>query len=258
MKSSLSLLLLLLLGFATRLSAQPPAGVRPSPWSVGVIAITDSQPYADAGGIVRVFPSVVYQGERLQVLGPLVRYQLYRNEWVSFSAIAAVEFSPYEEEDSPILNGLDEPDPTLIAGISSRLSLSKLTRIPLSLVFSAEGDVLGEHNGLQATAGASYRLGTPRQPLSGAIGFGVLLQDENWTNYFVGVPLAKQTEERPAYDASSSVNPYLALRMMYRMNRNWSLMGLARLEWLDDSWSESPLVSDDTRTVTFVGLNYTF
>jgi outer membrane protein len=250
--------LTLLIRFSPEAGAQPPPGARPSPWSVGALVITDSQPYTDADGIVRVLPSVVYRGERLEVLGPLVRYRLFRNEWWDVHAIGAVEFSPYEEDDSPVLNGLDEPDPTLIAGVTGRFSLEPLLGKPLSLTVSTEGDVLGEHGGYQATFGASYRLGSPRQTFSGGLGAGVLLQDENWTNYFVEVPLARQTETRPAYEASSSVNPYLALRVMIRFNRNWSLMGLARLEWLDDSYTDSPLVSDDTRTITFVGLNYSF
>lgn len=252
------LCLIFMLSLTPEAGAQPPPGARPSPWSVGALVITDSQPYTDADGIVRVLPSVVYRGERLEVLGPLVRYRMFRNEWWDVHAVGAVEFSPYEEDDSPVLKGLDEPDPTLIAGVSGRFSLEPLLGKPLSLVFTAEGDVLGEHSGYQATAGAAYRLGSPRQTFSGGLGFGVLLQDDNWTNYFVEVPLASQTETRPAYEASSSVNPYLALRVMVRINRNWSLMGLARLEWLDDSYTDSPLVSDDTRTITFVGLNYTF
>ena len=237
---------------------QPPQMERPSPWSVGVIVLTDSQPYTNADGIVRVFPSVVYRGEKLQVLGPLVRYKFYKNDWVTLNANAAVQFTPYEEGDSDILNGLDEPDPTLIGGVSARVSLRQLDLPMLSLTFTAEGDLLGEHNGLQATAGAEYTFGKPWLPLSGGLGAGVLVQDENWTDYFVGVPVSKQTEDRAAYDASSSVNPYLTFRLMFRVTPSWSLMGIARLELLDPSYTDSPLVSDDTRTTTFVGLNYTF
>lgn len=240
------------------LTAQPPGTSRPSPWSVGAIMLTDSQPYRDAGGVVRAFPSVVYRGERLQVLGPLVRYKLYQNNWVTLHGNLAVEFSPYEEGDSPILEGLDEPDTTLIAGLSGRLSLKEVNLPNWSLNVTAEGDVLGEHDGFQLTAGGSYAFGSPWAPFSGGLGAGVLLQDENWTDYFVGVPVSKETPEREAYEASSSVNPYVALRLMYLINRNWSVMGLARLEWLDDSWTDSSIVADDTRTVTFLSLNYTF
>lgn len=240
------------------LSAQPPGATRPSPWSVGAIMLTDSQPYKDAGGIVRAFPSVVYRGERLQVLGPLVRYKLFQNDWITLHGNLAVEFSPYEEDDSFILEGLDEPDTTLIAGVSGRLSLAELNLPNWSLNFTAEGDVLGEHDGFQVTAGGNYAFGSPWAPFSGGLGAGVLLQDENWTNYFVGVPEDKETAERQAYEASSSVNPYVTLRLMYLINRNWSVMGLARLEWLDESWTDSSIVADDTRTVTFVSLNYTF
>lgn len=259
MKNSISLVsilfVILLSGVA---GAQPPEGARPSPWSVGVMMLTDSQPYKDAGGIVRVLPSVVYRGERLRVLGPLVQYQFYRDERLTLNANAAFQFTPYDEDDSRIFEGMDEPDPTVVVGLDGRISLQDILSPKFSLLFTAEGDVLNEHNGVQLTLGGSYSLGHPRAPISGGLGAGLLWQSANWTNYFVGVPLKSQTEERPAYEASSSVNPYISIRLMYNFNRNWSVMGIARMEWLDNSWTDSPLVADDTRTVTFVGLNYTF
>lgn len=258
MKPRLPLLLFSALLGCLVLHAQPPQGGPPSPWSVGVFVSTDSQPYKDASGIVRVLPSVVYRGERLQVRGPLVQYRLYRNDWVTLNANAALQFSPFENDDSFVLADLEEPDPTLLAGLDARLSLRDLLGPRWSLFFTAEGDVLGEHNGFQFTAGGSYSLGSPRSPLSGGVGAGVLLQDGNWVNYFAEVPIRNATESRPAYDASSAMNPYISFRFLYLINRNWSLLGIARLEWLDEAWSDSPIISDDTRTTSFVALNYTF
>lgn len=239
-------------------SAQPPQASRPSPWSVGILMLTDSQPYRGADENIRVLPSVIYRGERLKVLGPLVQYLVFKNDVLTLNANAAFQFTPYEEDDSAFLRGMDEPDPTLLAGLDARISLGSLLSPGWSMLLTAEGDVLDEHGGFQLTVGGSYSFGSPRGPISGGVGAGVLVQDANWTNYFVGVPLSSATEDRATYDASSSLNPYLAVRGMYVINRNWSLMGIARIEWLDDSWTDSSILSDDTRTVTFLGLNYTF
>ena len=86
-------LLVLFLTATLALRAQPP-GVEPSPWSAGILVMTDSQPCKDASGIVRVLPSVVYRGERLSVQGPLVQYLLYRNEWLTLNGNAAFQFAP--------------------------------------------------------------------------------------------------------------------------------------------------------------------
>ena len=244
-------------GVMLLLFSQPP-GVRPSPWSAGVFVMTDSQPYKDASGIVRVLPSVVYRGERLTVQGPLVQYLLFRNEWVTLNGNAALQFAPYEEDDSFVLIGLDEPDPTLLAGLDANLSFAELGLSDLSLFFTAEGDVLGEHSGTQLTAGVRYALGSPRNKLSGGIGAGILFQDGNWVDYFVEVPEDKATFSRPAYSASSAMNPYISLRAFWRFHSSWSLLAIARLDWLDEEWTDSSIVSDDTRTQTIVALNYTF
>ena len=235
-----------------------PSGIRPSPWSAGVFVMTDSQPYKDASGIVRVLPSVVYRGERLKVQGPLVQYLLYKNDWLELNGNAAFQFAPYEEDDSFVLIGLEEPDPTLLAGLDARIKLTDLFGPKWSVVITAEGDVLGEHSGTQLTAGISYALGHPRAPISGGIGAGVLFQDSNWVDYFVGVLVDKATETRPAYEGASAVNPYISLRGMWRFNRHWSVLGIARLDFIDEEWTDSPIIADDTRTQIFAALNYTF
>ena len=236
----------------------PPRGGPPSPWSVGVLTTYDSQPYKDVSTKIRVLPSVVYRGERLTITGPLIQYRLFRTENFRIQANAAYQFAPYEADDGRIFDGMDSPSGTMIAGLDMRYSLQDLLSPRWSLLFTAESDVLGEHNGHQVSAGATYNMGSPRNKLSGGVGFGLLYQDENWTDYFVKVPDNKATDLRPAYSAPSSLNPYVSLRGMYILNRNWSIPGIARLDFLDSSWTNSPLVGDNTRTQIFTALNYTF
>ncbi|GEM_PF-1583008 len=239
-------------------SGGPPRGGPPSPWSVGVLTTYDSQPYKDVSTKIRVLPSVVYRGERLSITGPLIQYRLYQTENLTLQANAAYQFAPYEADDGRIFDDMDSPSGTMIAGIDLRYSLADLLSPNWSFLFTAESDTLGEHNGHQISGGFTYNVGSPRNKLSGAIGLGLLYQDQNWTNYFVKVPDNKATDIRPAYSADTSLNPYVSLRGLYILNRNWSILGIARVDILDESWTDSPLVQDSTRTQIFTGINYTF
>jgi len=235
-----------------------PPGGPPSPWSIGVLFTIDTQPYKNVSSKGRVLPSVSYRGERLSINGPLIQYRLFEADRLRVNVNAAYQFAPYEADDGRIFDGMDSPSGTMIAGFDMRYSLADILSPRWSLVFTAESDTLGEHNGHQISAGAAYALGSPRSKLSGGLGFGLLYQDANWTNYFVKVPDNKAIEGRPAYSGSTSLNPYVSLRGMYIINRHWSILGIARLDVLDDSWTDSPLVEDSTRAQVFTALNYTF
>ncbi len=241
------LLLLLLPGLLSH--AQPT-----SPWSAGVMALTDSQPYRGADGRLRAFPFLSYRGPNLEWYGPLLRYAFARPSPWTLRATAQLDFAAYDEDDAPILRGLGDRDPTLLLGLSAETKISS----PWTLRLGAERDALGRHEGAQAHLDLSRAIGSPRAPLSGALSAGLAFQDSRWTRDRVGVPSDKALPSRPAYSPGFSLHPRLAARLLYRLSPHASLSVGVRLELLDDTWRDSPLVSDPTRTETFLTLAFSF
>ncbi|MGA0332650.1 MAG: MipA/OmpV family protein [Kiritimatiellia bacterium] len=236
------------------LFAQAPATVRPSPWSAGVFFLTDSQPYEGAGSSTRVFPTVSYRGERLQWNGPSLQYKLIEKSNWSLSPHLLVSFAPYEEDDAPILEGMGDRSDTLLAGVDWNYRPIP----PLTLLASLDAEIFGAFNGVQATLGMRYALGKPWERLSGSVGAGLLLQNQEWTRYFVGVPAAKATEERPAHSPGESFHPYTSAQLLFQLYKNWSWFTLARVEFLDETWRDSPLIADSYRLLAFTTIQYSF
>lgn len=237
-----------------RVSGQPPGAERPSPWAAGIFVLSDSQPYKGAGRSVRILPSVTYRGERLQWNGPLVQYHLFKGDKSTFSVNGVVQFAPYEQDDAPILEGMGDRSTTFLAGVDWTYR-----PIPsLTILASLDAEVLGAYNGAQAIAGFRYSIGKPWQRVSGSLGAGLLLQDQKWTRYFVGVPLEKATPERPEYSPGDSLHYYTTAQLLIRIYGPWSLFTLARLEFLDETWRDSPLIADEYRLMVFSALNYSF
>lgn len=216
--------------------------------------ISDSQPYAGASRAVRVYPSVNYRGERLQWNGPLLQYDFLIQENWRLGIHSVLQFSPYDETDAPILKGMGDRSDTVLAGIDWRYD-------PFpgwSVLSSLDAEIFGAYDGFQATFGIRRMLGKPWQRVSGSLGAGVLVQDQNWTRYFVGVPMAKATNDRPAYAPSESFHPYIAGQLLVQVYKNWSWFTLVRTEFLDETWRDSPLIADDYRLMAFTALNYSF
>lgn len=236
---------------AFTLSAQPPPA---RPWSVGVFTMTDSQPYKDADGIFRVFPFISYRGPRLEVLGPMVRYRVLAHDGWTLRIRGALDFGAYEEEDSQILEGLGDRKTTLLLGLGINRDLTP----DWSLYLTADRDVLGQHNGLEANTGIARRLGSPRQPLSATLTAGIRFEDERWTRDRVGVPENRSRDDRPAYSPDDSLHPFIAGFILYRLTDRWVSTVALRHEWLDSVYSDSPLVADKTRFTSMFTLSYTF
>ena len=63
---------------------------------------------------------------------------------------------------------------------------------------------------------------------------------------------------RPQYDAGDSTGLTTGLRLNYRLDDRWSLMGMAFLEWLGDEITESPIVDKDYVASFLIGIMYRF
>lgn len=239
----------------TRASGTPGGGrPAPRPWSGGLFMTTDSQPYRDADGIVRVFPFVSYRSRNVEWYGPFIRYRFAEAGGWSFFARGQVDFGAYDEDDSDILRGLGDRSTTVLLGAGVGYELSRRWRVHLS----ADRDVLGAHDGTEAVWGVTRSFGSPFAPFSGSLSAGARFQDKDWTRDRVGVPAERAREGRAAYSPEESLHPYVSMRAMYRFTDRWlASLGL-RYEWLDDSWRDSPLVEDRGRFTTIATLSYAF
>jgi outer membrane protein len=233
------------------LSAQPPA---PRPWSGGVFAATDSQPYRGADGKLRVFPFVSYRSQTLEWYGPFVRYRLTAlSDWHIWLR-GQVDFGAFDESDSPFLEGMGDRSTTLLMGLGVQRNLNP----HWSMSLSADRDVFGAHDGLESVVGITRRIGAPFMPLSGSVSGGVRFQDKRWTRDRVAVSAEQARDNRPEYNPDLSVHPYLSAMGMFRISERWMTTAGLRYEWLDSSWTNSPLVSDRGRLTSIVTFSYLF
>lgn len=216
--------------------------------------MTDSQPYKDADGILRVLPFVSYRGSRLDLLGPMARYRVRVQDGWTLTLRGTLDFGAYKEEDSQILEGLGNRKTTLLLGLGINRDLASAWSVYLNV----DRDVLGQHNGLEANTGIARRIGSPRQPLSATLSTGLRFEDRRWTRDRVGVPEDRSREDRPAYAPDSSLHPFLAAFIIYRVTDRWVGTLALRQEWLDSVYSDSPLVADKTRFTSMFSLSYTF
>ncbi|MFV8783039.1 MipA/OmpV family protein [Microbulbifer sp. SA54] len=222
-------------------------------WGVGIGVIGRSSPYVDSDtNVVKVIPAITYFGERLQWVGPQLRYGVIGSDQFRLAVTAAYRVGVYEEDDSPALQGLGDRDDTLMAGIGLVYEGLKGTEVD----FRYEHDVLDRIGGGAASLTLSRGLQWGNLRVSPSLGVNWLSSD--LATYDFGVPASAELSTRPAYDVGSSVNVEAGIGGLFEITEHWRVVLNLSAEFLDSEISDSPIVADDHVLKGFAAITYTF
>ena len=220
---------------------------------VGVGIIARSSPYRDYNGAVsQVIPAITYNGERLQIFGPQLRFGLVGSGKLRLAATGSYRIGVYDEEDSDFLTGMGDRESTFTAGLAIQAELPG----GIDLSASYEHDVLDRIGGGEARfeLGKSLQWGVVR--FSPAIAF-------NWTsaelsNHDFGVSNAQATAERPAYSLSDVYSVEAGVGVFIEITSDVLIIMNVAAEALSSEVTASPIVSEDYVIKGFAAINYIF
>lgn len=222
-------------------------------WGAGVGVIGKSSPYLDSTeSVSQVIPAISYFGEKLQWLGPNLRYGIYGSGKFRLAVSANYRIGSYEEDDSPVLAGLGDRDDTLMGGLGIQYELP----YGFDMSLNYEHDLLDRIGGGIADIGISrgFQYGVFR--LRPSLFLNWVSSEVN--NYEFGVPESAATSTRPAYSPGSSTSIELGLGTFVELSEDWRLVFNIYGEFLNDAVTASPIVADDTVISGFAGITYTF
>ena len=222
-------------------------------WGLGLGVITRSSPYVESTrDVSQVIPAITYVGERLQWLGPSLRFGIVGSNKLRLALAAEYRVGVYEEADSPFLAGLGDRENTLIAGLGLQYEIAA----------GFELEALYQHDALDRIGGglASVRLsrGIPwgTANIVPQIAYNWLSADMG--NHDFGVPLAAATPERPAYELGSTTSIEAGLGVFVELSEDWRIIVNIAAERLDDEVTRSPIVSDDLVVKGLAVVTYIF
>jgi outer membrane protein len=217
----------------------PIAPPRYEPWAVGLGAVLTSRPYKDADARFVPMPIVAYHGLRLQVFGPVVRYELLRSGPAALAAAAAYRVDGYESDDAPIFEGLPDRSDTVEAGLHGTCGLAPGVRADASW----KHDVLDRHGGSRADL--ALRATLPVGPILVTPEAAVDWISAEAIDYYYGVPAPYAAPGRPAYAPDDAWQPRAGLGLASALGGKW--FGTIRLSgaYLSSEIRDSPLVDEE-------------
>jgi|GEM_PF-701665 outer membrane protein len=176
-----------------------------------------------------------------------VRY-VTDNEW-EFGIVTRVRTLGLGSSDNDEVAGLLERQWTLESA-----PMIGWRRLPVHVGFKAYWEMLDRHDG--GTAELAFSL--PRQFDWGYVVPSVEFRylSDKYADYYYGVQPQESNPTRPEYEPGSAVNPYVAVRVGYRLNSRWMLTGKVGLEFLDATIKDSPIVAKERLWSTTIGVAY--
>lgn len=205
----------------------------------GATLMVNQEIYKGYSSRTNLIPIFGYKGEKLQVYGPFIRYDVAQFSHVKLSLQAAPNFNGFDESDSAFFEGMEERKFSISAGYGVHYKKNDW-----QVSFSNLFDVLNRSGGytMNTSIGRTYRKG----PVFFEPKLSVRYLDRDFADYYYGVRENEVNEFRSAYQVDSAVNTALGLSISTPIFFSGMTRFSVEHTWYDSSISDSPLVEKDT------------
>jgi outer membrane protein len=214
-------------------------------------ALISTKPYIGMDARVYPVPLFAYEGKRWYMRGLIGGYRLLAGEGWSIGPVVQPRFDGYEESDSSALEGMDDRDWSVDAGVV----LSWLTEIGL-FGLSFVTDTLGKHDGQELEF--NYTILFPLGKFDFIPSAGMRWKSENLVGYYYGVRPSEARAGRPAYEGDNALDPFVRVAVRHKLAGRWSLLAAVQYEWLDGEITDSPIVDADGDASFMIGALYSW
>ncbi len=245
--------------------------------SVGIGLVSNPLNQSDNIPLV-LLPSISFYSGDFFIENLEFGYMLNQSEQSSFAILASpsydsiffnrwdpgnvfVDLGGANAVDSPTIEGRPNDQLTVIAPdeLSTR-KFSYLAGVEYSrawndqqLQIAALSDITGVHSGSEIRFAYQHQL---TETIKTTLGF--TWKDKDLTNYYYGVTEQEIVDDRAAYQADSSLNPFGRISYTTQLEGNDSLRASLQYQKLDSQISQSPIVDNDYVVTFFVGRTFRF
>ena len=203
---------------------------------------TNKEIYKDYDRRNLLLPIIGYKGEKFNVYGPFVSYEVEKISGIKILVQAAPRFQGFDDDDSYIFDGMADRKFSMDAGIGLHYK-----KDDWKITFSSMFDVLARSNGMELTSsiGNIFRFGPIF--IEPKITFSYL--DSNHVDYYYGVGIDEINVNRTAYVGQSALNTSIGLSISTPIFLGGYTQININHTWFDSVITDSPLVEDHSTLI---------
>lgn len=222
-----------------------------SNFGLGVVVGSRQRPYKGLDSDTRVLPLISYENSWVRLQGLGATFKLGSVENFSFGLRIDRALNGYKASDAPILAGMEDRKASFWAGPSVQWRTGYV-----NLSGEASADVSGKSKGTQLRFSADHMFRTGRFGFTPRVSVAWL--DRKSVDYYYGVRASEATQERSAYDGSSTANVGVGLRSDFLVAPRQSIFLDLSATRLGNAIKNSPLVDKSTQSGFLLGYLYRF
>ncbi|NMP28180.1 MipA/OmpV family protein [Rahnella sp. SAP-1] len=200
------------------------------------------------------FPLLTWTGDTFYIDGDEAGILAWKDEYNELKIKGLWFDRSYDRGDGNgwAMQQLNNRRTTMMAGVSYQ----RIT--PLGALFGqVAADTLGVSNGIMATL--SWQALLPIEQLAVIPAFGLDWESARQNRYYYGVSDAEsERSSLPAYNPTASLTPWIQMAFDYTFSPRWDGYASARVNFLDQTVTSSPMVDKSQSYVVDVGVNYHF
>lgn len=219
---------------------------------IGIGGIISESKYKGIDKETTVIPLIKYNANNFYIKGIEFGYKEIDTESFKLNYILAPKLSHYDSGDSPYLEGMDDREMTVEAGVSL------VYKLPLiSLGTKIKFDTLGVHKGYDI----GFRIGS-FLPLSKIFfispSYSKVYLSSNLANYYYGVKSSEETSTREAYNVGKTTMNIYGITFIYKLTKDINTNLTITQTKLSDDIKDSPIIKDKDFNTLIMGVSYTF
>jgi outer membrane protein len=215
--------------------------------------ISSPRPYVGADNSILPIPLVELSYKKFYLQGIRAGFHLFEKGDVTLDARARFVFAGLDPDDSPALEGMAERKSSVEGGLALEWRPGKY-----QLSATAYTDLLGRSGGQQVGLDFSRGWTFARYRWGLTPSIGVVWQSSEIVDYYFGVDPEEARPGRPPFQGQSAFNFRAALLVFFRLTARVNMVGLLRVQRLDNEISSSPIVDKPRGYFGLLGVNYTF
>jgi outer membrane protein len=231
---------------ACLIAASISANVQAGELSAGFAINASKSAFIGEGTNTNLLPTVKYDTENFHYFLDIATYTLVGRESEKFSwrvsAVGKLRFLDRDTEDE--LAGMEDRDASLDVGIGFE------SQAPWgNLVLAVIADATSQHEGTEAIVSYSYDY-SPTEKLTFSPSVEVSVYSKKLADYTYGVRASEASIalNRPEYHVDAAGLVTLSLTTSYRLSDRWTLLQLISVTELDETITNSPIVTEDIET----------
>lgn len=217
--------------------------------SIGLGPYVQTQPYEGVKRVITPTPVVFYDNRVVYVRWTRVGLYLAGGENWGFSLTAQPRPYGYSASDSKKLDGMADRE----SGWEAGFAIAGKSKHGF-----AEGMILSDITARSEGTLLRLELGkiVSRGRLTLVPSFMTIYFDSKFNDYYYGVLPDEATVTRSAYQAGQGLNYAVQTFANYELDKDWSLQGNLRLDYLNKTISDSPIVDNDWMVSGMISLAY--